>query len=224
MLQKDTVSASTLALIKLLMKDGEIQDFYLAGGTALALQLGHRKSIDIDLFIGSGFSSNALCDHLEEEYKFEVTYLGKNTILGFIGDVKVDLIAHQYPMINKVGSLEGIRMASLKDIAAMKFNAIIQNGSRLKDYVDISCLLTLMPLQKLLMAYEQKYPDVSGAIAQKALVYFEDIDFSVPLEYMPKFNLKWREIKSQLEKAAQRPNNTIQINQKKTSKSKRRKL
>nr|WP_157243398.1 hypothetical protein [Algoriphagus resistens] len=106
-------------------------------------------------------------------------------------------------------------MASLKEIAAMKFNAIFQNGSRLKDYVDISCLLILIPLQKLLIAYEQEYPDVSGAIAQKALVYFEDIDFSVPLEYMPKFNLKWREIKSQLDKAAQQPNNTIQINQKK---------
>ena len=101
MLQKGTVSASTLALIKLLMKDEKIQDFYLAGGTALALQLGHRKSIDIDLFIGSGFNNNALCNHLKEEHKFEITYLGENTILGFIGDVKVDLIAHKYPMARK---------------------------------------------------------------------------------------------------------------------------
>ncbi|UCS92390.1 hypothetical protein KZP23_17035 [Echinicola marina] len=102
------------------------------------MQLGHRKSIDIDLIIGSGFDSDELGDHLNEPYKFEVTYSGGNTILGFIGDVKVDLIAHQYPMINDVGLVEDVRMASLKDIAAMKLNAIVQNGSRLKDFVDIS--------------------------------------------------------------------------------------
>ncbi|GGF39617.1 nucleotidyl transferase AbiEii/AbiGii toxin family protein [Echinicola rosea] len=93
------------------MKDQKIQDFYLAGGTALALQLGDRKSIDIDLFIGSGFDSNILVEHLKAAYKFEITYSGGNTILGFIGDVKVDLIAHQYPMINDVGSIEGVRLA-----------------------------------------------------------------------------------------------------------------
>ena len=67
------------------MKDEKIQDFYLAGGTALALQLGHRKSIDIDLFIGSGFNYNALCDHLKEEYRFEITYLGKTPFWVLLG-------------------------------------------------------------------------------------------------------------------------------------------
>jgi hypothetical protein len=62
-------------------------------------------------------------------------------------------------------------MASLKDIAAMKLNAIVQDGSRMKDYIDIYMLLEQQSLSTLLSCYEQKYPNVSWHFAKKALLY-----------------------------------------------------
>ncbi|MCC5917812.1 MAG: nucleotidyl transferase AbiEii/AbiGii toxin family protein [Cryomorphaceae bacterium] len=209
MLQTQTVSEATLALIKRLMLDKHLQDFYLVGGTALALQLGHRKSIDIDLFTGTDFDALKMRDYLVDEHKAEVSYIGTNTFLGYINDIKVDLIAHKYPLINPVGSVDGIRMVSLNDIAAMKFNAIVQDGSRLKDFVDVSCLLQHFSLQSMLDAYEKKYEEASGKIAKKALLYYNDIDFTVPIAYMKKHQQKWDEIKKQLEKAVQFPDQSI---------------
>ncbi|MGN7885394.1 nucleotidyl transferase AbiEii/AbiGii toxin family protein [Dyadobacter sp. 22481] len=68
MLHEETVEASTLALIRRLMADEKLADFYLVGGTALSLRLGHRISIDIDLFIGKDFDSAAVCEHLKAMY------------------------------------------------------------------------------------------------------------------------------------------------------------
>jgi hypothetical protein len=214
MLQTQTVSEATLALIKRLMQDNHLQDFYLVGGTALALQLGHRISIDIDLFTGNDFNAPKMRDYLVGEYKAEVSYVETNTFLGYIDDVKVDLIAHKYPLINPVCSVDGIRMVSLKDIAAMKFNAIVQDGSRLKDFIDVSCLFQHFSLQSMLEAYEKKYEEVSGEIAKKALLYHEDVDFNVPITYMKKHQRNWDEIKKQLEKAVQFPTRLVPYSKK----------
>ncbi len=209
MLHTETVSETTLALINQLMLDQHLQDFYLVGGTALALQLGHRLSIDIDLFTELSFDSLNMGGYLKSKYKAEVIYNGPNTFLGYINDIKIDLIAHIYPLINPVATVEGIRMVSLADIAAMKFNVIVQDGTRLKDFVDVSRLLQHVSLHNMLEAYEKKYGDVSGGIAKKALLYHEDIDFSVPIAYMKNHKQKWNAIKKQLKRAVQFPDKLI---------------
>ena len=124
MLQKQTVDAGTLELLIKLMGDEQLNDFILVGGTALSLQIGHRKSIDLDFFSKSSFNKNELSAYLETSKQFKLDFISKNTLKGEIKGVKVDLIKHGYPQVNPPVVFEGIRMASIEDIAAMKLNAI----------------------------------------------------------------------------------------------------
>lgn len=183
MLQTQTVEAGTLDLIKTLLNDAEFSAFNLVGGTALSLQIGHRKSIDIDLFTNRGFDAKHLAAHLSRHYPVEEINTLKNGVLCFIGKVKVDLIAHQYPNIYPVTTEDGIRMLSLTDIAAMKLNAILNNGSRLKDFIDLFFLLERMPLEKMTDCFVQKYPDVNIRMAHAALLYHKDINIQEKIDF-----------------------------------------
>lgn len=98
MLQKEAVSPETLELLMRLMEDKELEGFFLVGGTALALQIGHRLSIDIDLFSLLPFDSNALLSLLESRYSFQLDYQARNTLKGQISKVKTDFITYSYPL------------------------------------------------------------------------------------------------------------------------------
>jgi len=78
MLHQETVTAATLDLIRKLQTDPEFDQFYLVGGTALSLQIGHRKSIDIDFFTRSSFETKDLIEHLEEKYGFSLLVVEKD--------------------------------------------------------------------------------------------------------------------------------------------------
>lgn len=183
MLYKETVSPATLELLTRLMQDKTLEDFFLVGGTALALQIGHRISIDIDLFSQSPFDENQLSSYLESQNQFRLNYLGKNTIKGQINSVQTDFITHAYPLVNDVLVVEDVRMASLEDIAAMKLNAIIGNGTRLKDFIDIAFLSSRLSLEQMAASYEQKYMSRNPVLALKALSYHQDINFNEPIHY-----------------------------------------
>lgn len=134
MLHKETVERTTFELLITLMQDERFKNFNLAGEMALALYLGHRKSIDLDLFTPDNFDSNKLEEYLIDKYNFKSSYLEKNTLKGTINDVKIDCITHNYPYIEPpFKSEEGIRLYSIKDITAMKLSAIADNGTRIKD-------------------------------------------------------------------------------------------
>ena len=102
MLHTQTVEAGTLALIKKLMADSHLSEFNLVGGTALSLKLGHRLSIDIDLFSTTSFNAPELTSYLKANYNAEIENAITNGIFCFIENVKVDLIAHQYPLVDKI--------------------------------------------------------------------------------------------------------------------------
>ncbi len=193
MLHKETVTAGTLDLIRRLMDDAHLQQFYLVGGTALALMVGHRISIDIDLFTDKEFDTAQMVKYLSANYETELKSTGKNSITGFLEGIKFDLIAHQYPYVKPVINLEGIRMLSLYDIAAMKVNAIVGNGTRVKDFLDVHFLLKNITYEEMINAYLKKYPDVSANMARSSLLYHKDIDFTVPVT-MIKDGLKWKEV------------------------------
>ena len=103
-------------------------------------------------------------------------YEGKNTLLSFINNVKVDFIKHPYGYINPPISEEGITFLSREDIAAMKLNAIVNSGQRLKDFADIYFLLEHFSISDMLGFFEKKYPSTNVLIALKAVSYFGDID------------------------------------------------
>ena len=142
MLQKESVDKTVLDLISALQGKDYLKDFILVGGTGLALIIGHRKSVDIDLFISKDFDAEQLLEKLESDFAFQMDYLGVNTIKGNSAGIKVDLLAHKYPSIGDTIEIENIRVASMDDISAMKMNSVANDGTRAKDFIDLYFLLT----------------------------------------------------------------------------------
>lgn len=178
MLYKNTIGESTLELLKSLQTDKELNGFSLAGGTSLALQIGHRKSIDLDLFSLNDFDTNYLLEYLEQNYDFMTDYSLKNTLKGRIENVKIDLISHKYALVEPFVKQESIQLYSLEDIAAMKLNAIAGNGTRSKDFIDIYFILKEFTVAEILEFYKKKYQSRNTFHVIKSLTYFDDINLS----------------------------------------------
>ncbi len=176
MLQKAAVDKRLIDLLGRLQGDPFLSDFVLAGGTALALMLGHRKSIDIDLFCKTGFDEARLLEHLEREYDFRMNNISRSTIKGSIGNIRVDLIAHDYPYLREPLVMDGVRLFPMEDIAAMKVNAIAGDGTRVKDFIDIYFLLREFSFKDILGFFSKKYSSRNNAHALKSLAWFEDAD------------------------------------------------
>jgi len=107
MLHKEAVEPATLELIKTLQQEPLFKDFFLVGGTELALQVGHRKSADIDLLSIQSFEVEYLISYMEKEFEFELNYSQNHTIKGTISGIYVDLISHNYPFVEKPLEIEG---------------------------------------------------------------------------------------------------------------------
>lgn len=178
MLQKEAVSKEIFSLILKLQKDHALRDFILVGGTSLALQFGHRKSDDIDLFTQSEFDASSLLEYLEKKYSFKMNSQAQSTLKGSINDIRVDLLVHQYPYIKKPIDVEGINVAHPEDIAAMKVNAISGDGTRIKDFIDIYFLLKQFSFGEIIDFFTKKYNLRNNAHAVKSLTWFEDVDLN----------------------------------------------
>ena len=191
MLQKKAIDPVALELLKSFQADPMLNQFHLAGGTGLALHLGHKLSVDLDMFSVQTFDNELYMEFLENKYKFSIDFSAQNTLKGSIGNVKIDFIAHQYTLLMPVVEAEQIRIYSLEDIAAMKINAIAGNGTRSKDFVDLFFLLEIFHIDKLLEFYEKKYSDRNIIHALKSLNYFEDADLSDWPVIIEKRELTW---------------------------------
>lgn len=202
-------------LTKILMADAELSTFNLVGGTALSLMMGHRKSIDIDLFIDRDFDVQHLASHLSKTYHVEGMKTLKNGIFCYINDVKIDLIAHQYLILKPLETEDGIRMLSMEDISAMKLSAILNSGRRLKDFVDMYFLLEKLPLEKMTAAFVQKYPDVNVQMAHNALLYHSDINTDEKVDFLGR-EISLKEIESRLRAAVANPKEVFKPEQTKT--------
>jgi hypothetical protein len=199
MLQTTTIERGTLELLKILMHDEKLSDFFLAGGTNLALQIGHRKSNDLDLFPNISFDAQNLEQYLTKKYHFiPIRVKEKDTATGSIDNVRVDFVAHIYPLLQPVFVDEGVRMYSLQDIVAMKLVAISDNGTRLKDFVDIAYLSTIMSLNTMLLLYEKKYSRPNYFHALRGLSYYDDINFSVQVDLCSGKPFDWKKIEKRI--------------------------
>jgi hypothetical protein len=197
MLHKETIEASTLELLTALMQDDALAAFILVGGTALALHVGHRKSIDLDLFSPTAFDSMELGRYMKEKYAFEINATAKNTLTGFINGVKIDLLAHRYPYVEQPLFAEGVRLCSMKDIAAMKLNAITGNGTRIKDFIDVAWLSCKISLAEMLDAYQTKY-ETNPCTALRSLLYFDDIILDEPVQLTDGSKPNWKNISKRI--------------------------
>lgn len=177
MLHTETVARSTLELLKMLESESVMSNFNLVGETSLALYLGHRISVDLDLFTPESFDAGKLEIFLRDKYGFRTDFMEKNTLKGTIDGVKIDCITHSYGYLEKPYTESDIRLYSMEDIVAMKLSAIADNGSRLKDFIDIAFLSTRFPFNSMLRLYERKFPGSNLIRPFKAITYFDDIDF-----------------------------------------------
>ena len=205
MLQTQTLAPATLQLLKQLMQDQELRSFRLVGGTALALQIGHRISVDLDLFTNTPFDEQQLREHLELTYGLQTDYISRHTLKGEIDGVQIDCIAHQYPWLQDSKEEDGIRLAGLPDICAMKLNAITGNGTRIKDFIDVAWLSTHYSLNQMLDFYEQKY-NANVLIPLKAIIFFDEINFNEPVHLTDGKRLNWKTYEKRLLDMEKHPN------------------
>ncbi len=154
------------------------KDFYLAGGTALALQIGHRDSVDFDFFCTKDFDTKKMFQHLREVFmghKLLVIQEEPSTLTLLVDDaIKVSFFGHDYPLIQELIEEENMRLASVADIGCMKLSAITSRATN-KDYIDLYFILQQVSLAELLQLTGQKYPELERNLILKSLVYFEDI-------------------------------------------------
>lgn len=195
MLYRETVSPELLELLDELMQIDELSKLRLVRGTSLALQIGHRNSIDIDLFGEMKADKLRLTQVLQKFPSLES--LGGSTSINVfrINGVKVDIVNYPYNWIEKPVIVDGYTMASLKDIAAMKVAAITQRGSK-KDFIDLFFLLQEFALSEILGFYLEKIIDGNLWMAVRSMTYFEDAD-KQPMPAMFSNNT-WEEMKAQV--------------------------
>jgi len=153
-------------------------EFYLAGGTALALQIGHRESVDFDFFSPHPFDTEVMMKRLSAlfgEKLFTVTQVEKNTLSIMLrAEIKISFMTYEYELVNPLITTTYINIASVPDIACMKLSAIMQR-SALKDFVDLYEIMKIYPLEKLLSFTKKKYPAIDSTVVLKSLSYLDDI-------------------------------------------------
>jgi predicted nucleotidyltransferase component of viral defense system len=196
MLQTRTIEPRTLGLLKELMSLSMLNSFYLVGGTALALQLGHRVSIDLDLFTSEPFDPNELIKKMTEKFDFSVVSEGSGMVISTIDDIKVDFVKMSYPILFPSVLEEQVRMLDIRDIAAMKLKAVTQRGSK-KDFYDIYFLLQVMSLDEIIRLFREKFKQYEIFHVIKSLTYFEDAENNAdPIVFDKK--LTWQKVKTEI--------------------------
>ncbi len=158
--------------------------------------LGHRISLDPDMFSETGFNNDFYREYLIEKHHFDADFSAYNTLKGSIGNIKVDFIAHPCKRVAPLVEEEEIRIYSVPDIAAMKLNAISGSGTGSKDFVDLCFLLEMYSIEQLLEFYETKYTGRNILHVVKSLNYFDDVDLSDWPVIIKKRNLTWEKVKS----------------------------
>lgn len=178
MLHTESIEPSTLSLLKRLQALDFLRGTRLVGGTALALQFGHRRSVDLDLF-GAWEPRDGLQDALDGVGS--VVREGGQSRMQFyrIDGVKVDFVTYGHPWLDPPVEEDGVRLAGVRDIAAMKLFAVTNRGAK-KDFVDIFFLLRRFSLAEMMSFFEGKFgPDRVGIVV-RSLAYFGDAEEDLP--------------------------------------------
>lgn len=171
--------------------------FYLAGGTALALQLGHRRSVDFDWFTSDRIDPMQLAQAIRDQgIEFVTGSVERGTLYGTAAGVQVAFLEYRYPLLQPLVTWTEYEtsLASLDDLACMKLNAVAQRSSK-KDFVDVyAVILKHRPLTELLGLYERKYEAVDIGHVLYALSYFDVADAEPSPEML--WDVGWTDIKT----------------------------
>ena len=170
--------------------------FYLAGGTALALQIKHRKSVDFDFYYKNKFDSEKILFEFQKKNK-KVVLIQKaeDTLIVKVEGIEISLFTYPYKLVKQLIETEYLNLASIEDIAAMKLIAIIQRGVQ-RDLVDLYFLIKCLGLAKIVQLTKEKYPIFNKYLGLQALTYFGDAENASLERKIILFEpLTWDEIK-----------------------------
>ncbi len=198
----DALPAGTRANLALLADNGLADPFYLAGGTAAALHLGHRISVDLDFFGPDPFDSSLLASQLADLGAFRLDRIAPDTLLGDLNGVKISFFRYRYPLVVEPIVTLGARIATLQDIAAMKLDAVSRRGTK-RDFVDLFFIAQSgLSLTEALGWYQRKYAglDVNLVHVVKSLAYFVDAELDPPPQMLVSFS--WEKTKRFFESEA----------------------
>ena len=197
---EQVLPGNTKAILAVLEKSEIIQKAYLAGGTALALQLGHRISHDLDFFTQEEFDEQILLPEIKKITNFQLEKIAWRTILGKFEQVRFSIFYYKYPLLYAAKKFGMIKITDIRDIAAMKIAAIASRGTK-RDFVDLYFICKeIISLGEAIQFYDKKYKNLATTEMHimKSLVYFEDAESDA----MPKMLKKvdWEDIKKYFEK------------------------
>jgi hypothetical protein len=184
-----------------------LQEFYLAGGTGLALQIGHRLSTDLDWFSTSTLLTlverEAISQDLQSSGQFETTSEQDGMLFARLFNTDVSFLYQPHPLLEQPVDYQGLKVAAPLDIGLMKLAAINSRGTR-RDFVDLYCLQDTVPLDRLLELAADKYRDRPSflRVAARALAYFEDAEQQpMPRMYI---SVEWDAVREYCSAAARR--------------------
>lgn len=179
--------------------------FYLAGGTALALQLGHRTSIDFDFYSKEKFDEMAFeRDAVENLKGLKVTQRSWQTLIGQVGRIDVSYFYYPYPLLDPLIETESINLSSVSDIAAMKLIAISQRGIR-RDFLDLYVISMQSGLEMVFEWGKRKFSQFDPYVCLQALTYFEDAEHDTSGRGMSLTDpVPWSEVKKYFRQEASR--------------------
>lgn len=175
MLHRETVSPSTLGLLRALCAHPVLDAFALAGGTALALRYGHRISVDLDFFAPESFDSHDLAASLGDAFQFVPTAIHENSLSGTMSGVKVDFVTYRHALLQPFEMVDGVRLFGLHDNIAMKLSALTNRGVK-KDFFDAHRVIQELGIDEIVGIYRAKFPAHDCAILLRSLVYFDDAE------------------------------------------------
>lgn len=195
-MNNEVLPQNTDELFQSLREQSWLSDFYLAGGTGLALQYGHRQSEDLDWFTEDKFQTDKLRQKLAELGEFELFNEAENTVEGVLDKVKVSFMTYSYPLLKDSKKWKGVKIADPLDISIMKLGAIAGRNTK-KDFIDLYFFLNKQDysLEQLLKEADKKFsPEKYDPYhVYKSLTYFKGAD----KEPMPKMlkKIEWSTVK-----------------------------
>ncbi len=197
----------------LILKNGSLLiDFYLAGGTAVALHLGHRISYDLDFFSNKSFDGLALGRTLSALGDYKNRFLDGNNLIGGFNGTSISFIFYQPEMIGKFHQFEGVNISAMDDLIGMKIEAISSRGKK-RDFVDLFSMMKFKNISIIdaMFLYKDKYRKFKPSIihALKSLTYFNDAENDPPLEM--KTPIQWQEVKNFFERELSKMDNILKI-------------
>ncbi len=196
MLHTEVLEPDTLDILKAVLTTDAFDSFCLVGGTALALQFGHRLSEDLDFFTPNIFDKELVKFELQEIGNWQLDSENRIGLRGKLNGIKMDFVTYRYPVLQPFTVIDGVRMLSLADISAMKLSAITNRGAK-KDFYDVYYIVKEFGFVQLCDWYKQKFDTANLFMLLKSLTYFDDAEKSQTPALLTQ-TVSWKSVKQTL--------------------------